>query len=234
MSIFSFKQFTIKQLKSAAKVGTDGVLLGAWTPIEKNPKQILDIGAGTGLIGLMLAQRSGDAHVTAIEIDALAFEECQENFNLSPWSDRLSCLHGDIKNLNLNNKFDLIVSNPPFYTETTFAPNVQRNAARNTISLDFGILIEKSVQHLNSKGILALIVPYKEENLILDLAKDHQLHPSKLTRVKGHSNAEVKRSLMAFSREKESFEVTSLVIEETRHQYTTEYRNLTKDFYIKL
>lgn len=234
MSLFSFKQFKINQSKTAAKVGTDGVLLGAWIPLDHNPQHILDIGSGTGVIALMLAQRTINAQVTAIEIDRSAYEECLDNFFMSPWSQRLHCIHGDIIKQELNDSFDLIVSNPPFYRDNTFAPNQQRHIARNTASLDFNQLVEKSAKLLNPNGIFSVIVPYKEESSICTVAEKYHLYPFKLTWIKGHPNAVIKRSLIAFSRANISFEPTELVIEEKRHQYTTEYQNLTRDFYLKM
>lgn len=234
MPIFSFKKFNVKQNQSAAKVGTDGVLLGAWAPIDNNPQSILDIGTGTGLIALMLAQRTENADITAIEIDRSAYEECSENFSSSPWSQRLQAILGDIGNVALNQSFDLIVSNPPFYTEKTFAPDYQRNLARNAASLDFNLLIEKSASLLNFNGIFTVIIPFKDEDLICCIAERNKLFPFKLTRIKGHSNAIIKRSLIAFTTKKEDFNSTDLIIEEKRHQYTAEYQNLTKDFYLKM
>ena len=119
MKPFKFKQFKVSQNKCAMKIGTDGVLLGAWSSIENNPFSILDIGAGTGIISLMLAQRCNAELIDAIEIDDSAYEECVENFEQSPWGDRLFCYHASLEEFvnEIEDKYDLIISNPPFYSE---------------------------------------------------------------------------------------------------------------------
>src|SRR6476620_10639106 len=137
MSTFNFKQFTVVQDRCAMKVGTDGVLLGAWTPLVNNPYNILDIGTGTGIIALMLAQRSHAEQIDAIEIDDAAYEQATENFENSPWNDRLYCYHAGLDEFvdEVEEEFDLIVSNPPFYTENYKSDNEQRDAARFEDSL---------------------------------------------------------------------------------------------------
>lgn len=233
MSTFKFKQFQVTQNRAAAKVGTDAVLLGAWTLIQNNTEKILDIGAGTGVISLMLAQRAQKAQITAVEIDLDAFEESKFNFDNSPWANRLKCLKSDIKTLFFSSYFDLIVSNPPFYTEETFAPNNKRNLARNTSSLEFSDLMEKVDSLLSPDGFFSMIVPYKEEINICELAERNNLFPHKITRVRGNENAPLKRSLIAFGREQKESTEEELIIEVERHIYTQEYINLTKDFYLK-
>ncbi len=233
MSTFKFKQFQVTQKKAAAKVGTDAVLLGAWTLIQNNTEKILDIGAGTGVISLMLAQRAQKAQITAVEIDLDAFEESKFNFDNSPWANRLKCLKSDIKTLFFSSYFDLIVSNPPFYTEKTFAPNNKRNLARNTSSLKFSDLMKKVDSLLSPDGFFSIIVPYKEEIKICELAERNNLFPHKITRVRGNENAPLKRSLIAFGRDQKKSTPDELIIEVERHIYTQEYINLTKDFYLK-
>ena len=233
MSTFKFKQFQVTQNKAAAKVGTDAVLLGAWTPINNNTEKILDIGTGTGVISLMLAQRTQNSHISAVEIDLDAFEEAKFNFEASPWTNRLKCLKSDIKTLFFSSYFDLIVSNPPFYTEKTFAPNNKRNLARNVSSLEFSDLIEKVDSLLSHDGIFSLIIPFKEELHICELAAKHNLFPKRITRVRGNKNAPIKRSLIAFGREQKKSTPEELIIEVERHIYTQEYKELTKDFYLK-
>ncbi len=233
MSTFRFKQFQITQNRAAAKVGTDAVLLGAWTPIINEPKRILDIGAGTGVISLMMAQRTQNAEITAVEIDLGAYEEAKFNFEASPWAHRLKCIKSDIKTLFFSSHFDLIMSNPPFYTEKTFAPNNKRNLARNASSLEFSELIEKVDSLLSSNGIFSIIIPFKEELHICELAAKHNLFPNKITRVRGNIKAPIKRSLIAFGREQKKSIPKELIIEVERHIYTQEYKELAKDFYLK-
>lgn len=234
--MFQFKQFTIQQDKCAMKVGTDGVLLGAWAPLNNNPYSILDIGAGTGLIALMLAQRSNAQQVDAIEIDDDAYEQAVDNFENSPWGDRLFCYHAGLDEFmdEPEDEYDLIVSNPPFYTDGFFSGDEQRDKARFTESLPFEDLLEASALLLSEEGILAVIIPFKEEEHFITLAKQEELFPFKITRVKGTPATDIKRSLIAFSRREQKTAIDGLVIETSRHQYTDEYIELTKDFYLKM
>lgn len=234
--MFQFKQFKIEQDRCAMKVGTDGVLLGAWTPLTNNPYNILDIGTGTGVIALMLAQRSNAEQIDAIEIDDEAYEQATENFENSPWNDRLYCYHAGLDEFvdEVEEEFDLIVSNPPFYTENYKSDNEQRDAARFEDSLPFDELVEAADFFLSDHGIFSLIVPFKEEDKIISLCKERSLFPLKITRVKGTPTTEIKRSLLAFSRIEQTPLIDKLVIETARHHYTPEYIELTKDFYLKL
>lgn len=237
MSSFQFKQFTIQQDKCAMKVGTDGVLLAAWAPIHHKPFSILDIGAGTGVIALMLAQRSHAEQIDALEIDEDAYEQAVENFENSPWADRLFCYHAGLDEFmeEPEDEYDLIVSNPPFYTEDPSTGNEQRDKARFTQSLPFEDLVEAASLLLSDDGIFAVIIPFKEEDKFVVLAKEFDLFPIRLTRVKGTPDTEVKRSLLAFSRnEKATPAIDELVIEISRHNYTPEYTAFTRDFYIKM
>ena len=163
--MFQFKQFTINQDRCAMKVGTDGVLLGAWCPIDNNPFSVLDIGAGTGILALMLAQRSSAQQIDAIEIDEDAFELCVENFENSPWSDRLYCYHAGLDEFmeEPEDEYDLIVSNPPFYSEDYKTENEQRDLARFQDALPFEDLVEAASILLSEHGILSVIIPFKEE-----------------------------------------------------------------------
>ncbi len=235
--MFQFKQFSIHQDRCAMKVGTDGVLLGSWTPISNNPFSVLDIGAGTGLIALMLAQRSHAEQIDALEIDDNAFEQCVENFENSPWSDRLYCYHAGLDEFidEPEDEYDLIVSNPPFYREDYKTENESRDLARFQDALPFEDLIEAASVLLSENGIFSVIIPFKEEAKFIALAKECNLFPFKITRVKGSPNSETKRSLLAFSfAQNETVNTDELIIETARHQYTEDYIALTKDFYLKM
>lgn len=237
MSKFQFKQFSLEQDRCAMKIGTDGVLLGAWAPIENNPFSILDIGAGTGVIALMLAQRSSAEQIDALEIDEEAYEQSVDNFENSPWSDRLFCFHAGLDEFveEPEDEYDLIVSNPPFYTDDYKSDNEQRDLARFADAMPFEDLIEAADLLLSENGVLAVIIPVKEEENFLALAKEYELYPLKITKVKGTTTTEIKRSLLAFSRyEKIDFPIDELIIETSRHQYTAEYIELTKEFYLKM
>ncbi|MES2812033.1 MAG: methyltransferase [Bacteroidota bacterium] len=236
MSTFNFKQFTVAQDCCAMKIGTDGVLLGAWTPLINNPYNILDIGTGTGVIALMLAQRSHAEQIDAIEIDDAAYEQATENFENSPWNDRLYCYHAGLDEFvdEVEEEFDLIVSNPPFYTDDYKSGDDQRDNARFEDSLPFEELVEAADFFLSDNGIFSLIVPFKEEEKIMSLCQERGLFPLKITRVKGTLTTEIKRSLLAYSRIEQTPVVDELIIETARHQYTAEYIELTKDFYLKM
>ncbi len=233
MSTFNFKQFTIVQDRSAMKVGTDGVLLGAWAPVDHNPYSILDIGAGTGLIALMLAQRSFAEQIDALEID----EQATDNFENSPWNDRLFCYHAGLDEFvdEPEDEYDLIVSNPPFYSEDYKTESEQRDLARFADAMPFEDLVEAADLLLSEHGVFAVIIPFKEEEKFMALTDEFELYPTKITRVKGTPTTETKRSLLAFSRKKtDNYPIDELIIEIGRHEYTAEYIALTKDFYLKL
>ena len=237
MSKFQFKQFSLEQDRCAMKIGTDGVLLGAWTPIENNPFSILDIGTGTGIIALMLAQRSAAEQIDALEIDEQAYEQATDNCENSPWNDRLFCFHAGLDEFveEPEDEYDLIVSNPPFYSEDYKSENEQRDLARFQDAMPFEDLIEAVALLLSENGIFSVIIPFKEESTFLALAKEYELYPLKITRVKGTPTSEMKRSLLAFSRnETLNSPIDELIIETARHIYTPEYIELTKDFYLKM
>ena len=235
--MFTFKQFAIEQDRCAMKIGTDGVLLGAWAPIDNHPFSILDIGTGTGIIALMLAQRSAAQQIDALEIDEAAYEQATDNFENSPWNDRLFCFHAGLDEFieEPEEEYDLIVSNPPFYSEDYKTENESRDLARFQDAMPFEQLLEAADLLLSEHGIFAVIIPFKEEENFIALANELELYPLKITRVKGTPTTEIKRSLLAFSRnETTDLPIDELVIETARHVYTQEYIGLTKDFYLKM
>lgn len=233
---FNFKQFKIEQDKCAMKIGTDAVLLGAWTPLTNNPYSVLDIGTGTGVLALMLAQRSNAEQIDALEIDEAAYEQATDNFEESPWNDRLFCFHAGLDEFmdEPEDEYDIIISNPPFYTENYKTESSQRDLARFEDALPFEDLIEAADLLLSEKGLFSVIIPFKEEERFLSLANDFELYPLKITRVKGTPTTEIKRSLLTFTKTQQTPLIDELIIETARHQYTSEYINLTKDFYLKM
>lgn len=235
-SSFQFKQFTVQQDKCAMKIGTDGVLLGAWATLQHQPETILDIGAGTGVVALMLAQRSTAHTIEALEIDSDAYEQAAENFENSPWPDRLFCYHaGFIEFIEeIDDQYDLIVSNPPFYIENYKTDNPKRDLARFADALPFEHLLHGTAKLLAEKGKAVFIIPYTEEETFIRLASKVNLFPNSILRIKGNSTTNIKRSLIEFSFQKTSIKNNELIIETSRHQYTNEYINLTQDFYLKL
>ena len=235
--MFTFKQFAIEQDRCAMKIGTDGILLGAWAPIDNHPFSILDIGTGTGIIALMLAQRSAAQQIDALEIDEAAYEQATDNFENSPWNDRLFCFHAGLDEFieEPEAEYDLIVSNPPFYSEDYKTENESRDLARFQDAMPFEQLLEAADLLLSEHGIFTVIIPFKEEENFIALANEFELYPLKITRVKGTPTTEIKRSLLAFSRnETTDLPIDELVIETARHVYTQEYIGLTKDFYLKM
>jgi tRNA1Val (adenine37-N6)-methyltransferase len=234
--MFHFKQFAVNQDKCAMKVGTDGVLLGAWAPIINNPYTILDIGTGTGLLALMLAQRTDAEEIEAIEIDDNAYEQAVENFENSPWNERLYAYHAGLDEFvdEVEQEYDYIICNPPFYTENYKTENLQRDLARFEDAMPFEDLVEAADLFLSDHGIFSVIIPFKEEERFVLLCKESNLFPLKITRVKGTPTSEIKRSLLAFSRLEQTPLEEELVIELERHQYTDEYKLLTQDFYLKI
>ena len=233
---FTFKQFSVNQDRCAMKIGTDGVLLGAWTPLINNPFNVLDIGAGTGILSLMLAQRSNAEQIDAIEIDENAYEQCVENFEASPWGDKLFCFHSGLDEFvdEPEDEYDLIISNPPFYTDDYKSDNASRDLARFEDALPFEELIEAAALLLSDNGIFSVIIPFKEEERFISLCKELDLFPLKMTRVKGTPTSEIKRSLLAFCRMEQTPLIDELVIEISRHNYTPEYIKLTNEFYLKM
>ena len=216
------------------KVGTDGVLLGAWVNPKSYPQQILDVGTGTGLVAIMLAQRFIRSQIHAIDIDQASVEEALFNTHSSPWSERLNITHCALQDYNPSNKYDLIVSNPPYYRNTTLSNNKSRVLARNNLTLSLECLIERSYDLLNENGELAFIVPSNEFETIQSLAVKFNFYINKLCWIKGNHQSPIKRLLIAISKHKDILEENSLTIENSRHNYTEEYRDLCKDFYLKL
>ncbi|MBD0850226.1 tRNA1(Val) (adenine(37)-N6)-methyltransferase [Maribacter arenosus] len=236
MKPFKFKQFTIHQDRCAMQIGTDGVLLGAWTSLANHPDAILDIGAGTGLLALMLAQRCGANTIDALEIDEDAYEQCVGNFENSPWGDRLFCYHAGLDEFmnDIEEQYDLIISNPPFYTEDVTSGNFARDTARQNQSLPFEELIKSVSMLLKPSGFFSTIIPFKTEGRFISLAAQKGLFPERITRVKGNPSSEIKRSLLEFSFNKNKAFEDELIIEIERHQYTPKYTELTKSFYLKM
>ncbi|APU68628.1 tRNA1(Val) (adenine(37)-N6)-methyltransferase [Christiangramia flava] len=235
---FQFKQFTVQQDRCAMKIGTDGVLLGAWASIDHSPGSILDIGAGTGIISLMLAQRSEAFQIDAIEIEENAYEQTVDNFEASDWGDRLFCYHADfdefVEEMQDEEQYDLIISNPPFYSEDYKSGDQNRDQARFADALPLSELIPGTSLLLSENGHFDIIIPFSEEEYAIQIAQNSGLFPRKITRVKGNSEAPIKRSLISFQKANTTSEIDELIIEISRHHYTEDYKNLVQDFYLKL
>ncbi|MGS2725406.1 tRNA1(Val) (adenine(37)-N6)-methyltransferase [Psychroserpens sp. BH13MA-6] len=233
---FKFKQFSVHQNDCAMKIGTDGVLLGAWTSIEHQPNSILDIGAGTGILALMMAQRSQAQVIDALEIDDNAHAQCVDNFEQSPWGDCLFCYHASLEEFTeeIEDRYDLIICNPPFYAEDYKTQNLQRDLARFQDAMPFEHLLKSAATLLSESGQFSVIIPFSEEQKFLEQAETLGLYPSHITHVKGREATPVKRSLIRLSFSKRNVEFNELIIETERHKYTEEYIKLTQDFYLKM
>lgn len=231
---FHFKSFSITQEQSAMKVGTDGVLLGAWSSPTSYPHKILDIGTGTGLIAIMLAQRFTDSEIHAIDIDEATAQEAQINAQSSPFSERLKIQHCALQNFSPKENFDLIVSNPPYFRKTTKSNNRRRALARDNETLNLEYLIEKSYDLLSNNGNLSLITPAYEFEIIEAIAQNKGFFITRICWVKGNNNSPTKRVLINLSKKKDQVKENYLTIEKNRHNFTEEYRDLCKDFYVKM
>lgn len=231
-SYFSFKQFTINQDRAAFKVGTDGVLLGAVADTE-GAKRILDIGSGTGLIAIMLAQRC-NAEITAIEPDYESFIQCLENVNLCKWRDRIRVEHTDLQNYLSEERFDLVVINPPYFSESLRNPDPRKSVSRHNDTLTNEDLLKNVSKLLADTGRLQLIMPYTEGNILIADAAGYGFFCNSILKIKPLPASEIRRMILTFSRQRLSVTEKFLTIEHgKRHEFTEEYINLTKDFYLK-
>lgn len=232
---FSFKQFTIHQDRCAMKVGTDGVLLGVLAPTIDSGR-ILDIGTGTGLVGIMLSQRCPQAMVTGVELDANAAKQAEENATSTGW--KIKIINKSIQDFSsqCEEKFDLIVSNPPYFINSLKAPEKNRNTARHTDELSYEELIESAEKLLSEEGKFSVIIPYSEEENFIGIANKRNLIAVSSDRIIPKVGKEPKRSVITFCKNKINcnINVTELVIEkEERHCYSDEFKKLTADFYLK-
>jgi tRNA1Val (adenine37-N6)-methyltransferase len=232
---FTFKQFVISQGNAAMKVGTDGVLLGAWVNAGAQ-KTVLDIGTGTGVIALMIAQRS-ESQITAIEIEKGAFDDASVNVLNSPWSNRIDLQHISVQDFAKQalTKFDLIVSNPPFFTEDIKSSDCFRQMARHTNSLPFDELLSCVAQLLTQGGRFSVIIPFRAGNTFRMTAAQFRLFPTRLTSVKPKPSKPAIRLLIELGHEGVLEVEDELIIEtETHHVYTPEFIDLVKGFYLNI
>lgn len=233
MSVFKFKQFQVEQQNDVFKIGTDGLLLATWVSAQ-NPKDILDIGTGTGLISLVLAQRFPNASITGIDVQSNAVDLAQKNFKHSPWHNRLTAKHSSLQDMETRS-YDLIVSNPPFFENRLKSPdNASKNIARHNDSLPFSAFSKGINRLLSTNGVFAIVLPFDEFQSFAQLLKDEGIHLYSYCEVKGHADAPVKRILATFTREdKFAVKKEALTLEKSRHQYTEEYKSLIQDFLLK-
>lgn len=215
-------------------MGTDGVLLGACADISGAGK-ILDIGTGTGLIALMLAQRCG-AEITTIEPDRESFLQACSNVEKSRWADRIKVVNTFIQDFaRYSSKYDLIVSNPPFFSDSLKNPDEGKAAARHNIMINNKELLSGASTLMAEEGKFQVIMPYAEGNILIAEACKHGLYCNKIIKIRPLPTSEIRRLILTFSRERSSVHESFLTIEHgKRHEFTEEYKKLTRDFYLKI
>ncbi len=231
---FRFKQFIVQQELAAMKVGTDSILLGAWANINAEVNSILDIGAGTGILSLMCAQRSTATVIDAVELEDNAFVEAVSNFENSPWADRLFCYHSSIQEfaLEIDTTYDFIIANPPFFSPSAIQEVSSRTMARQTHLLNHMSLLKAVKSLLHSTGTFAVIIPFDMESFFCKLATNMGLYVCRTTRVKDTFKAPVKRSLLQFSFQNQFTEEHILILKDKQGVYSEEFKALTQDYYL--
>lgn len=228
---FQFKQFQINQAVNPQKVGTDSMLLGAWT--SSGHQRILDIGTGTGILALMMAQRNPNAAITAIEPDADSLREATLNFQQSQFRTRIHPILTNLQSFGAMDKFDLIITNPPYFENAFLSENQNKNRARHTNDLPIHELYECAADLLNENGRLSIVCPTNIEETHFKRAVESDLFPARILRTLTHQGV-FKRSFIEFSFS-ENLDPTeeTLVVRNVDGSYTAEYITLTKDFYQK-
>lgn len=231
---FLFKQFRIVQTDATHKVGTDGVLLGAWVNVSGS-KVILDVGTGSGLIALMIAQRTDETVIIdGIDIQQVDAAQAKENVLSSPWSGKVHIYHASLQSFVPEKKYDLIVSNPPFFINSYKPPKNNRSTVRHTETLPFTDLIAFSKKNLSAIGRLAVILPTAEAERFSTIAQAHGLYLSRKCEFRSRTHKPVERWLMEFSFEQRAQDNESLTLHGSGEEWSDDYKALTKDFYIKI
>lgn len=231
---FHFKKFSVRHDRSGMKVGTDGALLGAWTDVRQ-ATQILDIGTGTGVIALMLAQRASESvTIDAVEIDDQAYADAQENIAASPWHDRIHLHHMAIQKFNPSTKFDLLVTNPPYFQKSYKPPTAQRETARHTEQLTFDEILNTTEKLLTPSGRLNLILPYTEGLQFITLADHKGLHCTRKWIFRTRGNKPVERLLLEFRWIKKNPDEGEILLYSSGEEWSAGYKELMREFYLKI
>ncbi|WPO91517.1 tRNA1(Val) (adenine(37)-N6)-methyltransferase [Chryseobacterium sp. HR92] len=228
MKPFTFKQFKIEQSKDVFRVGTDGVLLGALANV-RNASHVLEVGTGTGLISLMLAQRNPQAHFLGLDINGDAAALTQLNFGNAPFHTRLKNRHQDFKTFETEERFDLIVSNPPYFEESG---SEKDKIARQTVELNFIQLISKASKLLSEGGIFSVIIPVEAGDVFISIGKENGLFLNRRVNIKGIENSKAKRLILEFSLQEKEINESDFIIEKSPRQYSDQYLELTKEFHV--
>lgn len=231
--IFVFRHFSVSHTNATMKVGTDAMLLGAWAPVQKAASRLLDIGTGSGVLALMMAQRT-TARITAIDIDAQSVMEAETNFSNSAWHHRLEAKHISLQDFatSENETFDLIISNPPFFHNSLLPNNPRHKMAKHTTSLTLADFVDGSSRLLSAGGRLVMIVPYIDQLHLFGIAAQHQLYPKKVLTVFPAENKPPHRILVVLDREMQNqVEVSEIAVRKANGEYTPQYKQLTCDFH---
>lgn len=230
---FHFKKFSISHDDSTHKVGTDGVLLGAWVNVE-GAKEILDIGTGSGVIALMLAQRTEDhVRIDAVELQQSDAIQAEKNVKNSPWPTKVNVVNSSIQQFHPEKQFDLIVSNPPFFINSWLPPDANRSKARHSNELSFEDLLKAATRLLSAAGRFAVVLPFTEGNQFITLATSFGLHANRQMTFRSRKEKPIERLLIEFSRTKSELNTEELLLYKIKEEWTDEYRLLTKEFYLK-
>ena len=235
-SWFQFKEFRVDQGECAMKVTTDACIFGAWVQVNANIKRILDIGAGTGLLSLMLAQKCREEVVIdGVELDKAAAEQAEKNVSGSPWPQAVTIVNTDIRQFEAAYKYDLIISNPPFFISSLLSDDALKNQARHTLSLTYSELLDSIDRNLADGGEVAIILPMEESTIWRGLCAGRQYHPYKVLNVKHRADAVVKRVLLLMKKGQASQPVEdTLIIQHSDGTYTPEFIELLGPYYLNL
>lgn len=228
MNAFHFKNFSILQSQEVFRVGTDGVLLGALVSCD-DAKNVLEVGTGTGLISLMLAQRNSEADILAIDINPNAIKLAKENFENSPYSDRISVREVDFKTFEREKTLDLVICNPPYFDVNI---SIKDRLARQQVELNFNQLIEITSKILTKDGIFSVIIPKDSEEYFVEKSLEQNLFLFNKVDIRGNSQSKIKRCILELSPIKRDLTINELILEVAPRVYSEEYIELTKDFHL--
>lgn len=233
---FSFKQFHIEQDRCGMKVTTDACLFGAWTAHLREAsiaKRMLDIGAGTGLLSLMLAQKT-TANIAAVELDESAFQQCKANFAASPWGSALQVQHTSIQDFHAAESFDFIITNPPFFQDDLHSPDSKRNLALHSTQLDFPVLLQCIDRLLDDAGHFSILLPFHRCVAFCQLAALHHFRLYQMVQVKQTPKHAGFRSMLLFGRSNKEMRTEEMMIKNEENEYTETFVTLLKDYYLYL
>lgn len=233
-SYFRFKQFTIHQDRCGMKVSTDACIQGAWAPIKPRVKRVLDIGAGTGLLSLMLAQRNDSILIDAIELDVAAAEQARENVAASPWAERINMMQGDVKDYSFATKYDMVICNPPFFINSLQSEEAQRNNARHEVALGQQDLLEVIDKCTNEEGYAVIMLPPVEHTVWQQLCEQNGWRLVEKLEVQPRIGKEANRIVGVYSRQKGELQSATLPIKKADDSYTEAFTELLRPFYLFL